>query len=296
MSYFNGVWVPIVTPFRDGEVDAPALCDLARQLMRSGVAGLVVCGTTGEAAALSGEEQLQVLDAVLQVVPREQVVMGLAGNNLREVLDFQLEVQRRNLAGLLVPAPYYIRPCQRALQRYFATLADAADIRIILYDIPYRTGVRFELDTLRRIFEHERIVAIKDCGGDSIITQTLIADGQVDVLVGEDHQILSALCLGASGIIAASAHLRPDLFVQVYQSVRQSRLTDARATFQTLFPLIRALFSEPNPAPVKAGLAIGGRMLDELRLPMLPASKDVAEEIQRLLEGLSQLPLHVGGH
>ncbi|MGE8051403.1 4-hydroxy-tetrahydrodipicolinate synthase [Pseudomonas monteilii] len=289
MSHFNGVWVPIVTPFQHGEVDLLALRRLSEHLLSSGVAGLVVCGTTGEAAALNTDEQIQVLDTVLEVAPGHQVVMGLAGNNLHDVLWLQREVQKRELAGLLVPAPYYIRPSQDALETYFKTIANAANTNIILYDIPYRTGVRLELETLRRIFSHPRIVAIKDCGGDSIITQTLIADRQVDVLVGEDHQILSALCLGASGIISASAHLRPDLFVRVVQDVKNSRLSEARATFQALFPLIRALFVEPNPAPVKSGLAISGIISADLRLPMLPASSHLADQLKVLLDEIKEL-------
>lgn len=289
MSHFNGVWVPIVTPFQQGEVDFPALRNLALQLINSGVSGLVVCGTTGEAAALSKEEQLQVLDAVLEIVPGHRVVMGLAGNNYQETTWFQREIQKRVIAGLLVPAPYYIRPSQAALETFFQAIADASNTNVILYDIPYRTGVRFELQTLRRIFQHERIVAIKDCGGDSIITQTLIADRNVDVLVGEDHQILSGLCLGASGIIAASAHLRPDLFVRLVHDVQNSRLSEARSTFQALFPLINALFREPNPAPVKAALAASRLISPELRLPMLPASAPLSGELQVLLSGLNEL-------
>ena len=174
MSTFRGIWVALATPLRTGEIDFAALRGLVGRLLEDGVAGFVVCGTTGEAAALSHEEQLAVLDAVLQWVPPQQVIMGLAGNNLRELLAFQQEIQRRPVAGLLVPAPYYIRPSQQGLEAFFQAVADAASVPLVLYDIPYRTGVRIERETLRRIVRHPRIAAVKDCSGDFETTLALI--------------------------------------------------------------------------------------------------------------------------
>ncbi|MGV8691246.1 dihydrodipicolinate synthase family protein, partial [Pseudomonas aeruginosa] len=132
--------VPLVTPFRHGEIDFAALPRLLDHLLNAGVAGVVVCGTTGEAAALEHGEQLQLLDAVLERVAPERVAMGLAGNNQAQLLAFQREVLERPLAGLLVPAPYYIRPSQEALVRFFHGVADASSVPLIVYDIPYRTG------------------------------------------------------------------------------------------------------------------------------------------------------------
>ncbi len=217
MSSFQGIWVPLVTPFQHGAIDFVGLRRLVSHLLEKGVDGLVVCGTTAEAAALSKHEQLAVLDAVLESVPADRVVMGLAGNNLTELLQWQSEILKRPLAGLLVPPPYYIRPSQAGLEAFFKTVADASTVPIILYDIPYRTGIAFEQATLLNIVAHERIVAIKDCGGNQANTLALLNSGKVDVLCGEDNQIFSALCLGAKGAIAASAHVHPELFVALYQ-------------------------------------------------------------------------------
>ena len=219
MSSFQGIWVPLVTPFQHGAIDFVGLRRLVSHLLDKGVDGLVVCGTTAEAAALSKHEQLAVLDAVLELVPADQVVMGLAGNNLTELLQLQSEILKRPLAGLLVPPPYYIRPSQAGLEAFFKTVADASTVPIILYDIPYRTGIAFEQATLLNIVAHERIVAIKDCGGNQGNTLALLTSGKVDVLCGEDNQIFSALCLGAKGAIAASAHVHPELFVTLYQQL-----------------------------------------------------------------------------
>ena len=282
MSAFQGIWVPVVTPFQDGAIDFGGLQRLVGHLLEKHVAGIMVCTTTGEAASLSRPEQLAVLDAVLQQVPAQRVVMGLAGNNQIELLQFQEEVLKRPVAGLLVPAPSYIRPSQAGLEAFFRTVADASSVPVILYDIPYRTGVTFEQATLLNIVSHPRIQAIKDCGGNLGNTLALLASGQVDVLCGEDQQIFNALCLGASGAIAASAHVQTERFVALWQQVRDNQLTEARATFFQLLPLINTLFIEPNPAPVKAALALEGLIDSELRAPMQRASETVIARLKQL--------------
>jgi 4-hydroxy-tetrahydrodipicolinate synthase len=284
MSSFQGIWVPVVTPFHDGAIDFIALRRLVSHLLEQHVAGIMVCTTTGEAAALSREEQLAVLDAVLQLVPAHRVVMGLAGNNQIELLQFQSEILKRPVAGLLVPAPGYIRPSQAGLEAFFRTVADASGVPIILYDIPYRTGATFEQATLLNIVAHPRIAAIKDCGGNLGNTLALLASGEVDVLCGEDLQIFNALCLGASGAIAASAHVQTAQFVALWQQVRDNQLAEARATFLSLVPLINTLFMEPNPAPVKAALALQGLIGSELRAPMQQASDVMLVRLRELLK------------
>jgi 4-hydroxy-tetrahydrodipicolinate synthase len=283
MSSFQGIWVPIVTPFQDGAIDFIGLHRLVGHLLEKHVAGIMVCTTTGEAASLSRQEQLAVLDAVLQWVPAQRVVMGLAGNNQIELLHFQSEILQRPVAGLLVPAPSYIRPSQAGLEAFFRTVADASSVPIVLYDIPYRTGVTFEQATLLSIVKHPRISAIKDCGGNLANTLALLASGDVNVLCGEDVQIFNALCLGASGAIAASAHLHTETFVALCQQVRDNQLAEARATFFTLLPLINTMFMEPNPAPVKAGLALQGLIGSELRAPMQAASARIQQALGALL-------------
>ncbi|GAA3892133.1 MULTISPECIES: 4-hydroxy-tetrahydrodipicolinate synthase [Gibbsiella] len=279
MALFSGIWVAMVTPFDNNAVDLPAVKRLAKHLIASGVSGLAVCGTTGEAAALSKEEQLAVLDAVLSVVPGHQVVMGLAGNNLAGSLQMLQAIQQRDVAGVLVPAPYYIRPCQQGLVDYFTTLADAARVPVILYNVPYRTGVAMELETLRQIARHPQVKAIKDCGGNPNATMALIDDGEIDVLTGEDNLILSTLCLGGSGAISAAAHLYPERFVQLVQQVADGDLAAARANFYALLPMIQQMFSFPNPAPVKAALALQGLIHNELRSPMQPAPPALRQQI-----------------
>ncbi|QUY50415.1 4-hydroxy-tetrahydrodipicolinate synthase [Serratia plymuthica] len=286
MASFSGIWVALVTPFNNNAVDLPAVKRLAQYLIASGVSGLVVCGTTGEAAALSKEEQLAVLDAVLDVVPASQVVMGLSGNNMLDTLQMQQEIQLRDIAGVLIPAPYYIRPSQCGLVDYFTQLADASSVPVILYNIPQRTGIVMELQTLRQIARHPQVKAIKDCGGNPDTTMALIDDGEIDVMTGEDNLILTTLCLGGTGAISASAHIYPQRFVQLVQQVANGDLAAARANFYTLLPMIHQMFSFPNPAPVKAALAQQGLIRNELRSPMQIAPQALQ---QRIAVTLAQL-------
>ncbi|GLO12040.1 4-hydroxy-tetrahydrodipicolinate synthase [Pseudomonas putida] len=286
MSNFRGIWVALVTPFRSGQVDIHALQGLAKKILADGVRGLVVCGTTGEAAAMSKDEQLEVLDAVLQIALPGQIIMGLSGNNLSEVLTFQQKIQSRDIAGVLVPAPYYIRPSQQGIESFFQTVAGASSVPVVLYDIPYRTGVRIERETLRRIVRHPKIAAVKDCSGDVETTMALIADGNAEILTGEDIQIFNNLALGGAGAISASAHISPKLYVQMMQEMDSGDLISARATLYRLLPWIRMAFIEPNPAVIKAALSVQRVITNELREPMQPCSSMTIERLGSVLSDL----------
>jgi len=285
-SRFHGIWLPLVTPFRQGEVDLAALRRMVGHYRQSGLSGLVVCGSTGEAAALDEAEQLAVLDTVLEAAGGLPVMMGLAGNHLGHVLERLGRLNERPLAGVLVPAPYYIRPSQDGLRDYFGRLADTSRAPLALYDIPYRTGATLTLETLRTLADHDNIVAIKDCGGNALTTQALIADGRLAVLAGEDHQLLGTLALGGQGAIVASAHCRPELFVAIWQAVSDGRLDEARRLFHALMPLIQTLFAEPNPGPVKALLARQGWLRNELRAPMTLASPELEDRLVAMLDAV----------
>lgn len=285
-AVFRGVWIPLVTPFVDGAVDLPALRRLVRFYKNAKVHGLVACGTTGEAAALDDAEQLAVLDAVLEEAGDLPVAMGLAGNNQRRMLARLGELGSHPVAGFLVSAPSYIRPGQDGLRDWFSALADAASRPLALYDIPYRTGAQIELSTLMALAAHPNIVAIKDCGGLLEKTMALVQDGRLAIMAGEDLQALNTLCLGGAGVIAASAHVRPDLHVALYDAVMDGRLEQARVLFHALVPVIRLLYAQPSPGPLKAVLGPLHGFGTALRAPMTTASTDLREalavEIARL--------------
>jgi 4-hydroxy-tetrahydrodipicolinate synthase len=285
---FSGLWIPLVTPFRDGAVDHAALAGLVERLAPSGIAGFVVCGSTGEAAALDDDEQLAVLATVARAAPGLPRVMGLSGYHLGQTQAWVQRLGDHAPAGLLVPAPHYIRPSQQGLVDWFGVLAEASAAPLLVYDIPYRTGVTIARETMLTLAANPRIRAVKDCGGDMAKTRALIADGRLQVLAGEDAQLFGTVAEGGAGAIAASAHLHTARFVELLRLVREGNLTEARALWQPLLPLIDALFAEANPGPLKAALAQEGLMRDELRAPMTRASGPLCERLQEIRLALSR--------
>lgn len=279
---FSGLWIALVTPFKDGAVDHPALAALTTRLRADCVAGFVACGSTGEAAALDKAEQLQVLETVLSAAQDLPVVMGVSGYHQGQVLEQVRALAHYPVAGLLVSAPHYIRPSQEGLLHWFRTLADASAVPLLIYDIPYRTGATLTTETLLALAAHPRIEAIKDCGGNTAKTQALIADGRLQVLTGEDAQIFHALALGGAGAISACAHWQTPRFVELIALLRSGDLSAARPVWQALQPWVDACFAEPNPAPLKAMLAHAGWMRSELRAPMMPASKALQDRLKAL--------------
>lgn len=283
-SDFSGLWIPLVTPFAsDSSVDHAALAALVRRLCKTPIAGLVACGSTGEAAALDEAEQVAVLDTVLGAADGLPIVMGVSGYHLPKMLAWVGKLQhQRDLAGLLVPAPHYIRPSQAGLLQWFHAIADASRVPLIVYDIPYRTGATLERETMLQLASHPRIRALKDCGGDASKTQALIADGRLQVLAGEDAQLFNTAALGGVGAIAASAHVQTARFAQVLSLLAAGQLAQARAQWLPLLPLVEALFAEANPGPLKALLAHQGELANVLRAPMTQASQALTQELLRL--------------
>ncbi len=285
MLELEGIWVPLITPFRAGQVDLPAAQALARRLVDQGVDGLVVCGTTGEPATMDEAEQARLLAAVLEAVDGAcPVVFGLAGYDTATVAARAAALDASGAAGLLISAPYYVRPSQEGLRLHFEAIARATELPIVLYNIPYRTGVNIALDTARALAENPRFVGIKESGAGNLAQlQGLIDTTPLKVMSGEDELIFITCCLGGHGAISAAAHLRPDLYRRMIEHVRAGRLPQARAITRVLQPMIRLLFSEPNPGPIKAALALQGEIAEELRLPMTPVSAACRAELARAL-------------
>ncbi|MBI5255348.1 MAG: 4-hydroxy-tetrahydrodipicolinate synthase [Burkholderiales bacterium] len=289
MIDFSGIWVPLVTPFRDGAVDLAALRRLVAHLARQGVAGFVACGSTGEAAMLDEAEQDEVLQATLDAAGDRPVLMGLSG-----VWPAAVAARARRLAqalpvaGFLVSAPPYVRPPQAGLLAHFRQVADATPLPVVAYDVPSRTGVRIAPETLLALAAHPRIRAVKDCSGDEAAATRLLADGRLAWLCGNDDELFTQLARGAAGAITATAHIRTDLFVRLHHLMAAQRLQEARSLWHALLPLAQAAFAEPNPMPVKALLASQGWMSPEVRAPLQPAAPATLERLQAVLARLAQ--------
>jgi len=281
MVDFSGIWVPLVTPFCNGQVDHPSLGRLVRHLAAQGVAGFVACGSTGEAAMLDEAEQDAVLATTLAAAGHVPVLMGLSGVNAdRIALRARRLAEAHAVAGWLLTAPAYVKPSQAGIVRHFHTVASATKRPLVAYDIPARTGVRIQPDTLLALAEHPQIRALKDCSADRAAADAVLADGRLALLAGNDDELFDQLARGAVGGFVASAHLATARFVAFYRAMADSDLRTARRLWRQLQPITAAAFAEPNPAPVKAALAQQGWLVDGVRAPLLAAGQATTQALQ----------------
>lgn len=288
---FQGIWLPLVSPFKDGRLDESSLRRLVRAYAGR-VDGFVLGATTGEGLALSSEEMRQV---VLWTVEELEIagaptpiLIGLAGAVTSAIVQALRAAETWAGDGFLVTCPHYVRPSQEGLRLHFEAVADSTGKDVLVYNIPYRTGVNLANDTLLRLAERPNIVGVKDCCADPVQTQDLIdrKPHGFSVLAGEDASLNLSLRAGADGGVTASAHIDPDGFRRFRALAAEGLWVEADTLWNDLAILPELLFSEPNPAPLKHGLWRMG-LIDspELRLPMTPVSDDLALRLDRALEG-----------
>jgi 4-hydroxy-tetrahydrodipicolinate synthase len=274
----SGIWLPIVTPFRNGQVDVDALQRLADHYLREEISGFVALGTTGEAALLDHNERMTVLQALLEVVgTRLTVVVGVGGLNTQDMLHEIHRLARWDIGGYLVSAPAYICPDQRGIKWHFEQVARATDRPIVLYDVPHRTGVSIELETVERLIECANIVAIKACVPERFHE---LCQLPISVLCGNDEAFLDCLHAGGTGGILASAHLFADALAEVQERVSTAKTEEAAMLFEALLPVIGLLFSSPNPSAIKAALALRGLIDKETRAPIMEAPVELVERLR----------------
>ncbi len=273
----TGIWVPLVTPFQGNrqKIDLDAVQKLTSHLLAQGVDGLIVGATTGESATLSELEHLMLLAAVLEAANAQcPVMVGISGSDTAQVVrDIERYSEIAGVAGFLMSAPSYVRPSQLGIQRHFEAAAAVTELPFAIYNIPYRTGVNIELTTLQELSKNPQFIAVKESGNGNVAQLSQQIDQtSLNILSGEDSMIFVCSCLGGQGAISAAAHIRPDLYKLMHQHIQHGRLNEARQINQALQPMIDLLFSEPNPAPIKAALSIMGLMENSVRLPMTTAS------------------------
>ncbi|WP_323119680.1 4-hydroxy-tetrahydrodipicolinate synthase [Burkholderia alba] len=283
---FEGIWLPIITPFHQGGVDHAALARLARHYAAEGIAGFIAGATTGEGALLDAAEQEAVYATLRGAAPGRPIVLGLSHSATQAAADRARALAALGPDGLLVTPPTYVRPTQEGIRRHFEAIVEASGLPLLVYNIPYRTGVDVELDTLQALACDPRVVGVKECGGSIDRMMRLVHETPLRIFSGDDNQNFAALCVGAHGTIASSAHLLPAWHVRMHALLRQRELEQARGIAVALQPLVRALFAEPNPAPVKALLAQQGWCEDRLRLPFMPVSDALRTHLRTLLDTL----------
>lgn len=279
---FEGIWLPMVTPMRGGHVDLDAAQALARYYRNAGMAGLVLFGSTGEGNLVGTPEKIDMIEAITSDAHALPLVLGVGGVDTRGVAAAVRRLDRYAPAGYLVPPPYYLGPSQAGIAWHYRQIAWATERPIILYNIPKRAGVAMTVETMEALAAMPNFGAVKECNPS--VLAALNARGRLDALCGEDLALLDHFLAGGRGAIPAAAHLYPERFVEIMQLARDGQAHAARELFEPLVPLIRLLFSEPNPAPIKRALAMQGLIADELRMPMTPASRELGSRLQRAMK------------
>ena len=284
----RGVWVPLVTPFKDGSVDLVSYRHLIRHYMDCGVAGLVPLGTTGEAPTLDEAEMDASVAATVEIVAgRVPVFVGIGGNATRKVIKTVERLSRFEFSGIVSVCPYYNRPTQDGMRQHFSAIADATERQILIYNIPYRTSINLANDTLLRLAERKNIVGVKDCSGSIAQSLELLAirPSSFSVLTGEDALYFAMLCNGADGGILAAAHLATKQFVEIAGLIAANDLHAARAIWAPLQRVIPKLFQEANPIPIKYCLWRQGLIASpECRLPLSSISDVLAQGLDQWLD------------
>lgn len=283
----DGIWVPLVTPFKDGEVDYESYKGLVEYYINKGVTGLMPLGTTGESPTVSEAEYEEILAKTMEYNNgRVPVFVGLGGNNTVKVVEKLKVAEKHKVQGILSVCPYYNRPDQRGIFEHFKMLSEATDLDIIIYNIPYRTGRNIENETIHRLAELKNVVGIKDACGDFKQSMNLLLNPPKDfsILTGEDAFLYSTLVLGGHGGVLASAHLNTETFLDVYNLVKNNDHQAAFAKWKKVAPIIPLLFEEPNPAPIKYCLSKMGLIeSEEIRMPLLEITDGLRIKLDNML-------------
>lgn len=290
---FSGAGVALVTPFDGRGVNETALRALVSFHHREGTDALVVCGSTGEAATMSPAEQRKALEIVLDANGGKlPVIAGCSGSETAAVVRLALQAREAGADALLVSAPPYNKPTQRGLVAHFRAVLDAADLPLVVYNVPGRTAVNILPATIAELAEDSRVIGVKEASGDlsQIAELARLVGDRVALWSGNDDQVVPILSLGGSGVISVVANVAPRDTSRMVHEFLAGRVAESRALQLRYLPLIHALFAEPNPIPVKAAVAWLGFDVGEVRLPLTAPSPAVQERLVAELEAAGLRP------
>jgi 4-hydroxy-tetrahydrodipicolinate synthase len=286
--------VPLVTPFKNGQFDEPAFKDLIAWQIESGSHGISVTGSTGEPSALSPDEREYIIELTVRTVNRRvPVVAGTGTNNYDESVRFTRFAERIGADAALVMVPYYNRPSQEGLYRYFSALAREVSLPLIIYNIPGRTAVNMEPDTVARVRRERRnIVGVKEANKDFEQVSRLFDRCGRDLLVysGIEALCFPLLALGGAGYISATGNVLPDRSARLYDLVQEGRWLEARDLHYEMLAMNEALFLETNPGPVKYVLGLMGKIEPELRLPLALPSEENQRKLRAVADRYGLMP------
>jgi 4-hydroxy-tetrahydrodipicolinate synthase len=281
---FTGTFTAIVTPFNhDGSVDFGKLRDLIEWQAASGVAGIVPVGTTGESPTLDAEEHIEVIRvSVAASRGRLQVIAGTGANSTSEAIDLTRRVLDLGCQGTLQVTPYYNKPNPEGLFRHFSAVADLG-LPVVLYNVPGRSGRDIPVETIARLVKHPQIVAVKEAGGSVERVSAILNACTTTVLSGDDVLTVPMISVGAQGVISVASNVAPRAVSDMVRHALRGDFAAARQAHQQLYPLFRDLFLDTNPIPVKAALAMMGKIEELYRLPLCEPSEKVRAQLRTTL-------------
>jgi 4-hydroxy-tetrahydrodipicolinate synthase len=284
---FKGAIVAIATPFKKGKVDEEALRGLIEFQIKNGTDGIVPCGTTGESPVLTHKEHDRVIEiTVAAVKKRVPVIAGTGSNSTDEAIRLTRHAYDVGADGALIVAPYYNRPTQEGLYQHYKLIAEKVPIPIIVYNIPSRTGVNITPDTMAKLSKIKNIVGVKEAAGSLQQMQEMITacGPNFSVLSGDDFFTFPLMCLGGHGIISVASNVAPAAVAELVDAISAGKFKKAKELHYKLTPLVNSLFIETNPAPVKAALAMMGKIQYEIRLPLVKLSDANYEKLKQALK------------
>lgn len=284
----TGVWLPIITPFKDNKIDYVSYKKMIDYYAEKGISGFIPLGTTGESPVLSEYEFEEMIENTMEFNNgRLPVFIGVGGNYTAQVIKKVKIAEYYEIQGILSVCPYYNRPSQEGIYTHFKSIAEETALDIIVYNIPYRTGVNIENETIYKMAEIKNIVGLKDSCGDIKQTMSLLMHPPKDfsILTGEDLLFYTTLALGGQGGILASSHLKTESFVDVYHKMKANDQEGALQIWKQLYDLIPLLFKEPNPAPTKYCLKeLGLIESPEVRLPLMEITDTLKAKLNTFIK------------
>lgn len=284
---FGQILTAMATPFdHNEEIDYNATRNLVNHLIANGSDGLVVAGTTGESATLETEEKIALFKFVVEVVAgRVPVIAGTGTNSTKGSIKLTEAAEAAGVDGIMLVNPYYNKPSQEGLYQHYKTVAESTKLPVMLYNIPGRTAVNMLPETIIRLSKVENIVCVKEASGDLDAMTQIINETPKDFTLysGDDGLTLPVLALGGVGVVSVSAHILGNEMQQMIKAFREGRLDEAAAMHGSLRPLMKSMFAQPSPGPVKAALNMKGISVGGVRLPMLPLSEEEELELRKIL-------------
>ncbi|HEY6395177.1 MAG TPA: 4-hydroxy-tetrahydrodipicolinate synthase [Candidatus Binataceae bacterium] len=286
---FNGALSALVTPFRDGSVDEKALREIIEWQIQKGIDGLLPCGSTGESATLTHTEHERVIKVTIEQARRRvPVLAGTGSNSTAEAIRLTAAAREMGADGAVLISPYYNKPTQDGIFKHYKMIAESVDLPLIVYNIPGRTGSNIAPETFARLCEIKNIIGVKEASGSMDQTSDIIrlSGGKLTILSGDDSLTVPLMALGAKGVLSVVSNVMPRDTHELAAAGLADDFARARELHYRMLPLVRALFLEVNPIPVKQALAFMGKCTNEVRMPLVPMTAGNADKLRGAMRDL----------